>query len=63
MLLARLLSTFTTNPPKVECVNPITIYASSNGVHMDLILFKEHFPKIEHHIIDGYNVKYSKGTR
>ena len=42
LLLARLLSTFTTNPPKVECVNPITIYASSNGVHMDLILFKDH---------------------
>jgi uncharacterized protein (TIGR00661 family) len=24
------------------------------------IIFKEHFPEIEHHLIDGYNVKYSK---
>jgi uncharacterized protein (TIGR02117 family) len=42
LLLARLLSFFTTNPKKVACENPLTIYASSNGVHMDLILHKDH---------------------
>ena len=40
LLFAWILSYSTTNPKAHQCTQKHTIYASSNGVHMDLILHK-----------------------
>ena len=41
LFFAWLLSYFTTHPKKVSCANKKTVYASSNGVHMDLIMHRD----------------------
>ncbi len=46
LFFAWLLSYFTTNPKKVDCSNKKTVYASSNGVHMDIIMHKSLFDRV-----------------